>query len=342
MSRADDIKRVCFCEALYPLTFYLLLSSIEEIKHTMFFVDRRIAKCIQSRLPHIVVTDIDNKHKAVAPIFGWWMRLYCHIVHPYLYTAEVYGLDFKWQYLQGVKLKYIEDGPNSFNLWETGPMYKRYQQYCKKPSFIRWVYRMLRGEFYQHPIATSNAVTDIFTTAKYEKPYHKGKKLHVYSWKELWNKSTKEKQQYIYEIFGISQKDIEGLQKKKIILLTQAFSDDKMMTEDEQIELYRKILQNYSAKDVVIKPHPRDFINYKKAFPNVMYFDKVVPMQILKVWGVDFEVIATVTSSSALTFGIDKKIDWYGSYMHPGIIKNEGLRTLENAIENYKKQNNMI
>ena len=200
---------------------------------------------------------------------------------------------------------------------------------------------MLRGDFYQQPIATSNAVTDIYTTAFYEKPYHNGKKLHVHSWQELWDKSSKEKQQYIYKIFGISQKDIEMLQKKKIILLTQAFSDDKMMTENEQIELYRKILQNYSAEEVVIKPHPRDFINYKEAFPHVMYFDKVVPMQILKVWGADFDVIATVTSSSALTFGIDKQIDWYGSYMHPGIIKNEGLRTLEDAIEIYKQQNRL-
>lgn len=113
--------------------------------------------------------------------------------------------------------------------------------------------------------------------------------------------------------------------------MTQAFSDDHFVTEEEQVEIYRKILSNYDEDDVVIKPHPRDKIDYRKYFPKVMYFDKTVAMQFLAILGIKFERVVTVSSSAALSFGIDIPIDWYGYRVHPGILKGEGVRTLEDA-----------
>ncbi len=337
----SKIKRVCFSEALYPFTFYLLFSSIEEIEKTMFIMDRRVSPKIKEKLPHYVDTKIEKKSALTQPFYGWWMRIYCHFKHPYLYSSEVFGLDFKWEYLQGLNLKYIEDGPNSFNLWETGPMFQDYLKYRKSSILFKMICRIFRGNYYRQPIATSSSVKEIYTTAEYNKFYHIGKVKHILNWKTLWENSSKEKQDYILNIFNVTREDLEELKGKKTILLTQAFYDDRMMTKEEQIEMYRKILNNYDSQDVVIKPHPRDFLNYKKEFPDIYYFDKIIPIQLLAVWGVDFDNVATVTSSAALAFGIEKKIDWYGSYSHPGIIKNEGLRTLEDAIDNYKKQNNL-
>ena len=143
----------------------------------------------------------------------------------------------------------------------------------------------------------------------------------------------------LVNLFNISPDDIVTLQKKKVLLLTQAFYEDNMCTEKEQIDIYSSILNRYDTDQVLIKPHPRDRIEYKCFFPAVTTFDKVVPLQFLALLGIKFDTVVTVSSSAALCFGYkDVKIDWFGGDVHPGIIKAEGKRTLEMAIKQYKQQ----
>ena len=52
----------------------------------------------------------------------------------------------------------------------------------------------------------------------------------------------------------------------KVILLTQPYAIDGHMTEEEQMNVYRKIVSHYGEDNVVIKPHPRDKCDYKVFF----------------------------------------------------------------------------
>lgn len=334
---SDRNRRVCVAGSLYCFTFYLLLSTEDEINRTVFIFDKNINKSIQDKIPYKYYLDYNTWYGKNRYIRSIYTCLIKRFKYPELYNNNIYGLDFNWDLLRGFVLKYIEDAPFVFDIWETGPMYQDYLNSKKTNWFKRFFRKIYFGPYYLSPVGTSKKVTDIYTTNKVSKPYLENKNIHLLDWKTLWDNSTESKRKLILFIFDISNEDLLKLKNKNIILLTQAFSDDKMVTEDEQIEIYNKIISNYNAEDVVIKPHPRDRIDYKKEFPHILYFDKTVPMQLLAVLGVKFDRVVTVTSSSALSFGIDVQIDWYGGEVHPGILKGEGVRTLEDAKKNYNR-----
>lgn len=54
--------------------------------------------------------------------------------------------------------------------------------------------------------------------------------------------------------------DIEKLkiiETKNTILFTQPFSEDKVISEDEKVDLYKNY-KNYDKRSLVIKAHPRE------------------------------------------------------------------------------------
>lgn len=331
-------QSVCVTEALYPLMFYLFIRTPEEINKTLFIVDRRIHKKIICKLPNVYFENIDSfrrRHRWLLLLYGYWLRFVKLQINN---NTEFFGLDFKWYLLNGHDLNYIEDAPNVFNLWETGPMYRHYLEAQNINKWKRILRKLIFGAYFRCPVATSDGVKCVYTTASYNKPYLKDKKIVVVDLKNEWEKSSDEKKKLILSIFDISNSDLDELRKKKVMLLTQAFYDDNMVSEKEQIEIYRKILDNYDHNEVVIKAHPRDKLDYNKAFPDVMYFNKTVPLQFLSIIGLNFTHVATVSSSSALSFGDEIQIDWYGGGVHPNILKAEGLRTLEDALKNYCEQ----
>ena len=87
----------------------------------------------------------------------------------------------------------------------------------------------------------------------------------------------------------------------------------------------------YGEKNIIIKKHPRDGRNYEKEFPQALHFNKNIPMQMLAVMGVSFECVVTVNSSSALSFGAEANIDWWGEQMDEELICDEGFLTLKEA-----------
>ena len=152
--------------------------------------------------------------------------------------------------------------------------------------------------------------------------------------KKLWDNSPKEKKQFILNVFDINPSDIQILNSRDIILFTQQFSDDHYLTVDEQITLYKKILSNYDQTKVIIKPHPRDSIDYKKKFPGIAVFEKIAPMQLLDLLDIHFKIAVTISSSAVLSIPYKLKIDWYGSRIHPKLLKIEGDRRLEDLLLN--------
>lgn len=331
-------NRVCISEALYPIMFYLLISDEKEIDDTYFIVDNRIDEGIRNRLENVYcenLSTIFRKRDFLLNLYGLWLR---KIKLRFLKDAEFFGLDFKWHILRGHKLNYIEDCPNVFNLWETGFLYRLFVKHSKQSAIKKKLLELVYGDYYQHPVGTSKSIKTLNTTGVYQKPYHFGKKELCYDLGEEWQKSSSKKKEKILKIFDITPHDLDEFKRRNIILLTQAFSNDGYVTEEEQIEIYRKILSKYDCNKVILKPHPRDRINYSILFPKVHVFRKVVPLQLLAIMGVRVDRVVTVTSSSALSFGDGPQIDWYGANVHPKILAGEGDRTLDDSLRNYREQ----
>lgn len=325
------IKRVCMPNSLYCFMFYLFMSKEEQIEDTLYFFTKDIPKEIRCHMRHRYFIDKEKfyiRNRFVAVLFGWYIR---RIKYPELLYADIYGMDFNWWLLRGLKMNYIEDCPNVLDIWENSSLFQNYISIEKAPFIKRKAAEILFGEYYRHPVGTSKSVTAIYTSAPYNKSYHAGKRNVVINLKEAWTGFAESKKEMILEIFNIDKDCLKQLNSRKIILLTQPYAIDGHMTEEEQLNTYRKIIHSYGEENVIIKPHPRDKCDYKANMPHVMTFDKIVPMQFLVMLGANFERVATINSSSALSFDAQVPVDWWAERMDKNIVKDEGFLTLADA-----------
>lgn len=97
----------------------------------------------------------------------------------------------------------------------------------------------------------------------------------------------------------LSAEDIELLKKifmkaipeirpeESCLLLTQPFFADGVTdSEEAQLSYYRKMAEKYSdGEKLVIKPHPRDPVDYSGTFPDAVILDKNMPVEILELTG---------------------------------------------------------
>lgn len=331
MKKSNIYNRVCIPCSIYVLTFYLLMSSKEEIQNTCFFFSYTIPKQIRKKFSNSVFIDLNDfwhKNKYLLAVYTLFKR---KIQWPFLAKAEIYGLDFYWDLLRGLNMNYIEDCPNVLDIWETSRLYESYQKGQTELTIKRKIKQWLFGHYYQCPVGTSTNVKAIYTSTPYNKPYHQGKSKIVVDLKQAWEKSDKEKKKLILDIFDLTENDLHELKSRKVILLTQPYVEDKKMTEKQLINIYNDIINKYGKGNVLIKPHPRDRREYKRFFPDTILFSKSVPMQLLALLGINYEHIVTINSSSALSFGIDAPIDWWAEKLDADLVRDEGFCTLAEA-----------
>lgn len=112
---------------------------------------------------------------------------------------------------------------------------------------------------------------------------HKASKANIESMVSLINNDT------LSEINDIFLKNVlmstEKINnEKKIIILTQPFSEDHIITEDEKVKLYESIIKKFSIGEeyiLIIKPHPREKTDYSKIFDNVIILEKNFPVELM-------------------------------------------------------------
>ena len=140
----------------------------------------------------------------------------------------------------------------------------------------------------------------------------------------LWSLIKKESEDRIFEIFGLDSEEIKKVRSKEIILFTQPFSEDNVLSEKEKIELYKHIIENYNIEKLLIKSHPREKTNYKKEFPKITVIDQRIPSELLLFTKANFSRVATVFSTSISIFLKKSEVDFYGTEVHPKLFKYYG------------------
>ena len=162
-------------------------------------------------------------------------------------------------------------------------------------------------------------------------------KVELINLENRWKKLSKEKKEKILEIFNINLNEIKNLEKSKnkILLLTQPLSEDRIVSEEEKINMYKDILQKRNIKEVYIKIHPRERTNYVKGFENIKVhiIKKDFPVEILFLLNINFSKVITLFSTAALNFKGKGEIEFIGTRNYPklvekfGIIENREQRT---------------
>ncbi len=97
--------------------------------------------------------------------------------------------------------------------------------------------------------------------------------------------------------------------KKTFLLLTQWFSELGLMTEEEKVEIYKKIIKKYAEDDhiVIIKPHPKETTDYALYFPNTIIMPAAIPIEIIANSFV-FDLCVTIDSGGVLHMNCKEKI----------------------------------
>ena len=226
----------------------------------------------------------------------------------------LYGEDMMMPYFyKKRKIYLIEDGTWSYKIRE------------EEKTFLKRLKRVIRLEnpFYNFS-GEDKSIEKIYLTGLGKIPASIKEKVEIVGLKKLWNEKTIEERNKILNFFDINLEKLKRIKSKKYLLLTQPLSEDGTLSEKEKIEIYSEILSNYDLKDVVIKVHPREKLNYRNIFPEVEILDEYFPVELFKIFNIEPKKVITIFSSAV--FGIAKRenIDFYGTEINEKILKKFG------------------
>lgn len=230
----------------------------------------------------------------------------------YFKDIKIIGCDhLRYSFLKRKKYILIEDGV------------KNYQRKSHKIELKKIFF--LENPFYKQ-MGYHKKIEKIYLTGLLSYPTELRKKIITINIKESWKLKSESEQNKILKLFEIEKKKLEDLKSKKYILFTQPLSEDELLLESEKIEIYQKILLKYSAKDLVIKPHPRERTNYKKIFSDFEVIEENYPSEFLDIYDIKFEKIITLFSTSALNLSKknNQSLEFYGTRVHPKLLEKWG------------------
>lgn len=171
-----------------------------------------------------------------------------------------------------------------------------------------------------------NLVKKVYLTKALCESIPKGleEKAKVIDLKELWEKKTEVEKDIIKRTFDFGPRILYVVKENTTMLFTQPLSEDGITTEEEKIEIYRKVMEKYPEDQIVIKPHPREKTDYREYFPNSYVMKEKYPIELLTIMGINITRAVTLFSTAAFGLGKDVKIDFYGSEVHEKLLKRFG------------------
>lgn len=148
--------------------------------------------------------------------------------------------------------------------------------------------------------------------------------------RELTEKLGKEERRILVSVFIQNLEELEGILKEgnekehRILVLTEPLCD-----LETRKQIFRDIIEEHQwiegkKADVILKPHPRDVLDYKGLFPENIVLDGKFPMEVLNyVENLIFDkVISVFTVPDAIKFAKEKVFlgeDFMDKYEAPEI-----------------------
>ena len=322
-------SRVFVTGSLWSLLIYLVYSDLKDIKRThYFFVDTGIHSSVRKNIKCYVFNTVkwDKYHWRIYQIYSIFSPLLYRLRWPYLFFSDIYGID-QGRSCQAIigrsKYTLIEDGALDYTISRE----KKYRRF----DLIK---KILWGPIVDHDFGNNNLCKKILLTQPPTNDFLK-EKAFVVDLLEYWNKSSKEKQNFILSVFNINKEDLLKISGRKVLLLTQPLSEDKIYTEEEKVKIYKDLIDKYGEENIIIKIHPREKTDYTKYFPKATVFDKIVPLQIFSLLGVRFNTVVTICSTAALSLMNENTIlDFKGTTSFTLVEKKYGKIELTDFLIN--------
>jgi len=297
---------------------YLLIQNEDEIEDTFFFFDDDIPEAIIKNFKHY--TKFYTPTSRIGQLlFVLKLRFLANTKYRFIKSSEIYGQD-------NLLITSPLLGKNKMNLIEDGlANYTRLPQ-KRKHTLVKSI---IGGPLMaQDTLGYSTCVKRIYMTGMATIPEALRPKVTLINLEELWNKSSVGKQNSIINYFNLTRSIIEKFRQCNSVLITQPLSEDKVVTENEKIELYRQIIKD---KEIAIKPHPREKTDYKRYFPHIQILESHVPIELLSLVGIRFTDVYTIFSTAAMQFTGNPKVHFAGTRVHPALVERFGDVSYENG-----------
>ena len=330
-------RRICVVDTVYTLLLYYLICGIDE--DDIFIMSGGIPKEIRKNIkhiyfPHFKHSDLPDSNLILIMLKRLQIitkRAYGIIklrIMLFFKTrncdVEVYGqghLNFSFPLYEYENSYIIEDGlGNYMDLAE--PDYSQ--------SRLLRFFGFYTNDLYEG-FGTHKNIKKVYLTRK-DFPTIIKDKCEFIDIKNIWNNLESEKNE-ILNIFNINLNNI-NLTNKTVLILTQPLSEGRLITLNEELNIYKSTIEKFKDKQIIIKPHPRDYKNYEELFPNINIIDKYFPIELMSLIGIEPEIVCSIVSTSLLIFKNSKV------YVYPGELKNEILiNGREDLLKLLKKEN---
>lgn len=306
-------KRIIIENTEYSILLYCLLKKKWQ-EDTFILSDlfrESFLKTLKEKVKEIFIFEPTSIKKYILRYYFGILKLYLYLIKKsFRKNVEIYGND-SLVYSRFINKGYIllEDGSINYKIIKS------------RKNYLKEIMK-LKNPFYS-PYGYSKKIKKIYLTGLAQIPEEIKNKVEIIDLKKLWKLKTREEQQEILEIFGFNNNLIKELKEKNIILFTQPLSEDGILNEQEKIELYSKIILKYPKEKLIIKTHPREKTNYSKIFNEIYILEQNFPAEIFKLLEISFKKGVTLFSTAVLTNNC-KEIDFYGTEVHPKLLKKFG------------------
>lgn len=304
------IKNVFAADSVYTLLQYLLFKPQEEWDETFFFWGNSISDSIKMHFKTNSATVLC--HKSFFEVLRYYYFVSV-VKWPFLLKDNIkrYGCDHYWfscWIFRKKTFELLEDGTLSYMYNDPGIKWKknRYSKLKKLllgPTFIS-----------KNRVGIEKTCTKIHLTGLMDSEILNDSRVEVNSFEKMWEASSSEKKKRILEIMGIDGLDLEAIKQRDVILLTDPFSEEGIISEEAKINLFKKIVKYIgSENELLIKVHPREITDYKSIFEKAYVIREKIPVQILSMIGIKFKTVYTICSTASLDFPYQYDLVYFGT-----------------------------
>lgn len=155
------------------------------------------------------------------------------------------------------------------------------------------------GEQYV-PFGFSHFVKHVLLTGKQAIPDILKKKAERINTQKLWDQKNQREQDKILALYSFPRKEIEQQLRKgrDCLLIGIPHSAIGLCKEEQEIAMYRDMMEPYGQKRFLIKPHHQNKIDFEKYFPDCYVLPKHFPIDLAKLLGLKFHRVVGADSSA--------------------------------------------
>lgn len=281
----DKPHPVCIVNNVHGLLIYYLYNP-ECFFDTLFVISEGISSDVQQKLKHTLrVPSFSRSPKFLRTLLRAAYYFYKNISlafkkqsiivygHDHLYYSQLFIKRAK-------KFVLLEDGLANYS-----------SQNTHQGGKLRKVFFGSTGPFF----GWSKEISSIVLTGIVDIPPELKSKTTLIDINEKWSQLTQQQKKRFVGLFSSDP----YIPLKKIVIFTQPFSEDVMMSEKDKIEIYRKIYNHYrkfyGCDEICIKSHPREQTDYSSYF-DCDFIKSKIPGQIM-ILNDKPEILVTIYSS---------------------------------------------